>query len=138
LKKYLWRVNMTGFPVLAVSLIMKTVAGLFFICSVALILIILIQKGRGGGLSAAFGGGMAGGILGTKTGDFLTWVTIVLVALFLTFAVVLAKFYKPTVTDYGGGPAVQQEQPQPTEQPGAPAPGSEPNVVGEAKLPGLR
>jgi preprotein translocase subunit SecG len=129
---------MAVFSLLAVSLIMKVVAVLFFITAVVLVLVVLIQKGRGGGLSAAFGGGMASGILGTKTGDFLTWVTIVLVGLFLTFAVVLAKFYKPTVTDYGGGPAVQQEQPQPTEQPGAPAPGSEPNVVGEAKLPGMR
>jgi len=92
---------MTVFPFLAVSFIMKAVAALFLICSVALILIILIQKGRGGGLSAAFGGGMASGILGSKTGDFLTWFTIVLVSIFLTLAVVMAKFYKPSISDFG-------------------------------------
>jgi preprotein translocase subunit SecG len=92
---------MTVFPLLAVSFIMKIVAGLFLISAVALILIILVQKGRGGGLSAAFGGGVASGILGSKTGDFLTWVTIVLVGVFLTLAVVMAKFYKPS--DFGGG-----------------------------------
>ena len=94
---------MSIFPLLAVSFIMKAVAAIFLICSVALVLIILIQKGRGGGLSGAFGGGMASGILGSKTGDFLTWVTIVLVGMFLTLAVVMAKFYKPSVSDFDAG-----------------------------------
>jgi len=62
--------------ILAVSGIMKLIAGIFVFCAVILVLVILIQKGRGVGLSGAFGGGMAGGILGTKTGDFLTWATI--------------------------------------------------------------
>ena len=88
---------MTVFPLLAVSFIMKIVAALFLLSAVALILIILVQKGRGGGLSGAFGGGMASGILGSKTGDFLTWVTIILVGVFLTLAVVMAKFYKPSI-----------------------------------------
>lgn len=78
------------------SFIMKWVAApLFVLCCLALILIILIQKGRGGGLSAAFGGAGAGGVLGSKTGDFLTWVTIVLVGVFLSLAILLAKYYKP-------------------------------------------
>jgi len=110
---------MTVFPMLAVSFIMNVVAVLFVICCVSLVLIILIQKGRGGGLSSAFGGAMAGGILGSKTGDFLTWVTIVLVGVFLTLAVVMAKFYKPTpVGDYDVSPQTQQplESPEQPEQ----------------------
>ncbi|MHC4459963.1 MAG: preprotein translocase subunit SecG [Planctomycetota bacterium] len=105
---------MTVFPLL---FIIKVVAVIFLICSLALILIILIQKGRGGGLSAAFGGGMASGILGSKTGDFLTWVTIVLVGIFLTLAVVMAKFYKPAVSNIGAGQPVRQEQPRSSELP---------------------
>jgi preprotein translocase subunit SecG len=101
--------NMIISPFLAVSFIMKVVAVLFVISSVILILIILVQKGRGGGLSAAFGGAMAGGLLGSKTGDFLTWVTIVLVAMFLSLAVVMAKFYRPTVSEFGTERTVQQE-----------------------------
>ena len=100
---------MTVFPLLAMSFVLKVVAVLFVVCCVALILIILIQKGRGGGLSAAFGGGMAGGILGSKTGDFLTWVTIVLVGIFLTLAVVMGKFYKPSDSGYGADQPVQQQ-----------------------------
>ncbi len=108
---------MTVFPLLAVGFIIKVVAVIFLICSLALILIILIQKGRGGGLSAAFGGGMASGILGSKTGDFLTWVTIVLVGIFLTLAVVMAKFYKPAVSDFGVVQPVRREQPRSPELP---------------------
>jgi len=99
---------------------MKIVAVLFVICCVSLVLIILIQKGRGGGLSGAFGGAMASGILGSKTGDFLTWVTIVLAGVFLTLAVVMAKFYKPApVGDYDVSPQTQQ---QPLESPEQPEP----------------
>lgn len=116
---------MAVFPLLAVGFIMTVVAVIFVICSVALVLIVLVQKGRGGGLSAAFGGGMASGILGSKTGDFLTWVTIVLVGIFLTLAVVMAKFYKPTISDYDVRQAqqfpVQQEQQQSSQLPLTPA-----------------
>ena len=90
---------------------MNVVAVLFVICCVSLVLMILIQKGRGGGLSGAFGGAMAGGVLGSKTGDFLTWVTIGMVGVFLVFAVVMAKFYKPTVSDFGSGAPAQQQMP---------------------------
>ncbi|MFZ0035416.1 MAG: preprotein translocase subunit SecG, partial [Sedimentisphaerales bacterium] len=88
---------MTVFPVLAVSLFMNVVAVIFVICAVLLILVVLVQKGKGGGLSAAFGGGMASGILGSKTGDFLTWVTIAMVGVFLALAVFMARFYRPHI-----------------------------------------
>ena len=113
---------MISFPFLAVNFIMHVVAVLFVICCVALVLIILIQKGRGGGLSAAFGGGMASGILGSRTGDFLTWVTIVLVSVFLLFAVVLAKFYVPT-------PASDFDVPQQTQQEPAASSGQSPSTT---------
>lgn len=107
---------MTVFPLLAVGFIMKVIAVLFTICCLSLILIILVQKGKGGGLSSAFGGGMAGGILGSKTGDFLTWVTIALVGVFLTLAVVMGKFYKPAVSDFGEAPPARRELPTSPEQ----------------------
>ncbi|MDD5326580.1 MAG: preprotein translocase subunit SecG [Phycisphaerae bacterium] len=106
---------MTVLPMLAVNFFMSFVAVVFVICAVVLMLLILIQKGRGGGLGAAFGGGLASGILGSKTGDFLTWVTIALVGVFLTLAVVMAKYYKPSISDFGANQlqSTQQEEPAP-------------------------
>lgn len=80
----------------AVPFIMHVLAVIWVIIAVALILVVLIQKGRGGGLAGAFGGGMASSILGSKTGDFFTWVTIGLVAMFLFLGLLMVKFYKPT------------------------------------------
>ena len=119
---------------------MKTVAVLFVICCVALILIVLIQKGRGGGLSGAFGGAMAGGILGSKTGDFLTWVTVGLVGVFLTLAVVMAKFYRPGTGDYGSDEPPPQSQTtdagQTTDLGGAMTTTSDVNSGNDTNLPG--
>ena len=118
-----WGTNMTVLPILAVGILMKLVAVLFVLVSLVLILVILLQKGRGGGLSGAFGGGMGGGLLGSKTGDFLTWVTIMLVALFLTLAVLMGRFYRPQVGDYGTADAAGTQQPAPEAQtPAADAP----------------
>ena len=104
---------MTVLPILAANILMNIIAVIFTICAIVLILVILIQKGRGGGLSGAFGGGMASGILGSKTGDFLTWFTIGLVGIFLVLLVLLAKFYKPTISEYQRGPSPVAGQQQP-------------------------
>jgi preprotein translocase subunit SecG len=135
--------DMAGFSLLAVGFVMKIIAALFLICCVAVVLIVLIQKGRGGGLSTALAGGVASGILGSKTGDFLTWVTIVVVGVFLALAVLMARFYKPVVGQFGPPQPVQQEQPvqRPAkggmEQP-SPAGGSEaiPKSPTDSNLPG--
>lgn len=109
---------MAANPLLAASFVIYVCRVLFVVCAVALILVVLIQKGRGGGLGGLFGGGAAGGLLGSKTGDFLTWVTIVLVGLFLVLAVVETKFDKPALSGAGEGPGrrppARTEQRQPT------------------------
>jgi preprotein translocase subunit SecG len=118
---------MTVLPVLAVGIVMNLVAILFILVSVILTLLILIQKGRGGGLSAAFGGGMASGLLGSKTGDFLTWATITVVSVFLVLAVLLAKFYRPSITEYRGSQqSAQTSQPGQKGSPTQPSEGTSP------------
>jgi preprotein translocase subunit SecG len=99
-------------PCLASGFLMGLVAILFVISALALIFIILLQKGKGGGLSAALGGGMASGILGAKTGDVLTWVTISLVGVFLFLAVVMTKYWRPGTQQFGA-PTTQTRQGQP-------------------------
>ena len=115
---------MTGFPFLAVGFVLNLVAILFVISCIVLVLIVLVQKGKGGGLSSAFGGGMASGILGSKTGDFLTWVTIVSVGVMLLLAVVLAKYYKPGPTVIPGSSTTTTTQTQPAGTTSQPAPSS--------------
>ena len=66
----------------------------FPIICILLILVILLQKGRGGGLGAAFGGA-GSSAFGTRTGDVFTWVTIVLTSLFLLVSVAAVIHYKP-------------------------------------------
>ena len=104
---------------------MKIAAALFLTCCVALILVILIQKGKGGGLSTALAGGVASGLLGSKIGDFLTWVTIVIVGIFLVMAVLMSKFYRPTVSEFRANEPARQEQPtSPSPEGGTPTPSS--------------
>ena len=60
---------------------------LFLIIGVFLILLILIQKGRGGGLASAFGGGGGNTAFGSKTGDVLTWATSIVFGIFIVLAI---------------------------------------------------
>jgi preprotein translocase subunit SecG len=62
---------------------------LFIIVCLFLILLILIQKGRGGGLASAFGGAGGNTAFGSKTGDVLTWATSIVFGIFIVLAVVL-------------------------------------------------
>ena len=125
---------MTVLPLLAVGILMKFAAVLFVLVSLILILVVLMQKGRGGGLSGAFGGGVASGLLGSKTGDFLTWVTIVLVSVFLVLAVVMARFYRPPVK-YGQTLPPASQQPLTNGQTATPQPGAteQPTPAGQTQ-----
>ena len=53
-----------------------------------LMLVILIQRGRGSGLAGAFGGAGGSSAFGAKTGDVLTWATVIIAFFFLTLTVV--------------------------------------------------
>ena len=62
---------------------------LFITVCIFLILLVLIQKGRGGGLASAFGGGGGNTAFGSKTGDVLTWATSIVFGVFLVLAISL-------------------------------------------------
>lgn len=72
---------------------------LFVIVSVALMLIILLQKPQGGGLSEAFGasgGGAGNTAFGARVGDALTTATIVIFIAFLAMAITLNFAVQPS------------------------------------------
>lgn len=75
---------------------MTTLVGilLILVCFL-LIFIVMLQKGRGGGLSGAFGGAGGHSAFGSKTGDVFTWITGGLVLLFITLAVVANWVFVP-------------------------------------------
>ena len=62
---------------------------LFILVCLFLMLLVLIQKGRGGGLASAFGGGGGNTAFGSKTGDVLTWATSVVFGVFLVLGIAL-------------------------------------------------
>lgn len=73
-----------------------TVVG-FVVASTLMVLIVLVQRPQGGGLSDAFGAGAGGGgtAFGAKTGDALTTGTIGVFILFLTLAITLNFWVRP-------------------------------------------
>jgi len=79
--------------------------GLFMVVSTVMILVILMQRPKGGGLSAAFGGSSAGSadsLLGGRVGDTLTWVTVVAFVLYLGLAISLNMSAGPGSADVAG------------------------------------
>ncbi len=103
---------------------------IFLLICLFLILLVLIQKGRGGGLSSAFGGQGGNTAFGSKTGDVLTWVTSIVFGLFLLLAVALnllgdqVNKAKTGAAPAAPGAVSPAGQPVPAEQ--APAAGQPP------------
>lgn len=62
---------------------------IFVLISVLMVFIVLLQRGRGGGLVGAFGAGGGGSAFGTKTGDVFTAATVIIFVVFLLLAFIL-------------------------------------------------
>src|SRR5437762_8297312 len=94
---------------------------LLIITSIFLVLLVLIQRGRGGGLAGAFGGLGGQSAFGTKAGDLFTRITIGVA----TFWIILCAF-SVWYFSVGSGSVISQQlgrnvTPPPTS--GAPATG---------------
>lgn len=80
---------------------------LMFCTALFLILLVLVQRGRGGGLSGALGGMGGQSAFGTKAGDLFTRVTIVAatfwILLCITAILVLNRQTRPDRPDGGEG-----------------------------------
>ncbi|GEM_PF-1045460 len=107
-------------------------ATLFAVLAILLMIVILLQRGRGVGLAGAFGGAGGGAsAFGAKTGDVLTWVTIVGAVLLLAFTVVLNYVFVET----GPGLTPAGATPTPSGMPTVPPGGSQPPA--QSPGPGL-
>jgi preprotein translocase subunit SecG len=61
--------------------------------STFLILLVLVQRGRGGGLAGAFGGLGGQGAFGTKAGDLFTRITIFTAAFWIILCAFSVKYF---------------------------------------------
>lgn len=100
---------------------------LLFLTSVFLILLVLIQRGRGGGLAGAFGGMGGQSAFGTKAGDLFTRVTIGTATVWIILCAASVKLLNTSGTelissDLGGESTnVAPSEPVSTPESGAPA-----------------
>lgn len=69
---------------------------LFVILSFLLVVVILLQAGKGAGLAGAIGGGMAGQSVfgGRGAGDFLSKTTTYIAVLYMALALLIGMIYK--------------------------------------------
>jgi protein translocase SecG subunit len=98
--------------------------------AVFIIVLVLIQRGKGGGLAGALGGMGGQSAFGTKAGDMFTRITIG-VAAFWIILCIAAVIALPKLTGgplgAGGGPAPGPQQPPASKSAPAPqAPGHQP------------
>lgn len=81
------------FPVLFAASLWHYVFGiLIFLTSLFLILLVLVQRGRGGGLTGALGGMGGQSAFGAKAGDTFTRVTMVTATLWILICMAAIKF----------------------------------------------
>jgi preprotein translocase subunit SecG len=97
-----------------------------------LILIVLLQAGKGGGLAAAFGGGSSETIFGARRGNILTRITAIGVSIFMVTSLLLTIILPKQVSIIQKKGFISEQQMQdvkrpqiPGVQPGVPSPTQE-------------
>ncbi len=71
---------------------------LLIIVGILLMIVILLQRGRGGGLAGAFGGAGGQSAFGTRAGDVFTKITAVMAFIWITLAGVSRFALEPLAT----------------------------------------
>jgi preprotein translocase subunit SecG len=84
---------------------------LLLLTALFLIVLVLIQKGKGGGLAGAFGGLGGQSAFGTKAGDLFTKITIGVAAFWIVLCIVSVKLMgvgEDPLGDLGAGAPVRE------------------------------
>lgn len=87
--------------------------GLHIVVSIALIVIVLLQMGKGAQAGASFGAGGSQAMFGSTGGNFMSKVTVGAAVIFMLTSLTLAYFYS--------SPSSQTMMPSSVEIPAAPA-----------------
>jgi preprotein translocase subunit SecG len=80
------------------------------VSSLFLILLVLIQRGKGGGLSGAFGGAGGSSAFGSRAGDTFTRITIYAASFWVLFIMITIKMTQPPDTHKDSQNQQQQQQ----------------------------
>ncbi|HPP53010.1 MAG TPA: preprotein translocase subunit SecG [Thermoguttaceae bacterium] len=108
---------------------------LLFVTAIFLILLILVQRGRGGGLAGVFGGPGGQSAFGAKAGDLFTRITIGVVAFWIVLCLVSIRVLGTQEELLGETGASNQTQS--TQQEGTPSPsGSQESGQPDSSTPG--
>jgi len=78
---------------------------LVLLTGIFLVFLVLIQRGKGGGLAGAFGGAGGSSAFGSRAGDLFTWITIYTAIAWVALILLHVKFVqwgRPT-----GGPPTE-------------------------------
>ncbi|HEX5270980.1 MAG TPA: preprotein translocase subunit SecG [Gemmataceae bacterium] len=75
-------------------------------------LLVLIQRGKGGGLAGAFGGAGGSSAFGSRAGDTFTKVTIVVALIWILLVMILVKSVPQYPKDQSAGNMQNQGQEQ--------------------------
>ncbi len=76
-----------------------------FLISLFIVLIILLQRGRGGGLTGALGGAGGASAFGVKAGDIFTRITAISVLLWIVLCALTTFWYLPDTLNIASDPA---------------------------------
>lgn len=91
----------------------------FILLSFTMVVVILLQAGKGQGLAGSIGGGMGGGSVfgGRGAADFLSKATTWIAAMYMIFAIVIGMIYKSEAQDAQKSliqKRIEQEEAMPT------------------------
>ena len=93
-----------------VALIWHILLGLFlFLTSGFLIMLVMVQRGRGGGLAGALGGMGGQSAFGTKAGDVFTRITVITAIIWIILCIVTLQAFREPKLVPADDSAQQQE-----------------------------
>lgn len=92
-----------------------------FVTAVFLVLVILIQRGKGGGLAGALGGMGGQSAFGTKAGDLFTRITIGVAAFWIILCAIAVNRFGHTADLFGGSTTASESPAGESLEPRAPA-----------------
>lgn len=102
---------MPPFAVEKISVWGWTLTGVLIVISLILMFIVLIQRGKGGGLAGAFGGPGGSSAFGSRAGDAFTKITLYLAAIWVLVIMISVKTFPERQSESPGQSTPGQNTP---------------------------